>query len=152
MQGETTKQHPIMYTNFETATAFCNRETKAAGHLSATTWGLYSYATKIATYNTAGSIAVVLLTTRDYSPTTIRHKSHTRRAAQAEGLALFEVPNFDNPTEAEHRANLAHLEGLAEEADRAAERAHKYGQLWREIAKDRRETAHQYATIFGLSE
>lgn len=146
-----------MSTNFETATAFVRCKTAQAGHLSATTWGLYSYATKIATYETTtvGQLyPVILLTVRDYSATTIRHKHHTRTAARREGVTLFEVPNFDRPTEEEHRANLAHLCRLAQEATERANRCRKEStrQSWRAEADRRAQAAAKYAHIFGLSE
>jgi hypothetical protein len=77
-----------MSTNRETATAFVQGRTAYAGHLSATVWGLYSYSTKIANHTTTKrGQDVILLTVRDYSATTIRHKSHTRTAAYREAIA-----------------------------------------------------------------
>lgn len=142
-----------MSTNRETATAFVQGRTAYAGHLSATVWGLYSYSTKIANHTTTKrGQDVILLTVRDYSATTIRHKSHTRTAAYRDGCYMFEVPNIEAHTESDHRANFQYLREEAEAALEAIEHTRKEStrEMAEKVWQRAHNTANKYYNLFVL--
>ena len=67
-----------MKTNFEVATAFAYGHSAKAGHL-------YTNGNKITSYSTMIAQRVgeaILMTSRNYSNTTARHKLHNRRACE----------------------------------------------------------------------
>lgn len=113
-----------MKTNHEVAIAFVeNRSFVEAGHLwTGCNAHIYSYSTKMGTKSANG---VFLINSRDYSNTTRRHKSHIFQALRKHGETYFEVPCFDNPTQAEHKRNFAYLQDIADGFMEKAKKARK---------------------------
>lgn len=106
-----------MKTNEQVATAFAYGYSAEAGHLYTNGNEITSYWTRIA--QRIG--AAILMTSRNYSNTTARHKLHIRRACKM--LELFEVPNINPTTQADHESNAQYLRDEAQQARRQAERA-----------------------------
>ena len=106
-----------MKTNEQVATAFAHGYSAKAGHLYTNGKEITSYWTMIA--QRIG--ATILMTSCDYSNTTARHKLHIRRACKI--LDLFEVPNINPTTQADHESNAQYLRNEATQALRQAERA-----------------------------
>lgn len=95
--------------NYDTARAFVRELEMKAGNLESYNnngvSALRSYSTCIAV-NCGGTI---LMDCKYYSATTARHKFHTRRAAAAAGLAIFEVPYIFPDCDAKRERNLSYL-------------------------------------------
>lgn len=106
-----------MKTNEQVATAFAYGYSAEAGHLYTNGNEITSYWTIIA--QRIGK--AILMTSRNYSNTTARHKLHIRRACKM--LELFEVPNINPTTQADHESNAQYLRDEAQQARRQAERA-----------------------------
>lgn len=106
-----------MKTNEQVATAFAYGYSAKAGHLYTNGNKIISYWTMIA--QRIGD--AILMTSRNYSNTTARHKLHIRRACEM--LGLFEVPNINPTTRADHESNAQYLRDEAQQARRQAEKA-----------------------------
>ena len=106
-----------MKTNEQVATAFAYGYSAEAGHLYTNGNEITSYWTMIA--QRVGE--AILMTTCNYSNATARHKLHIRRACKL--LDLFEVPNINPTTQADHESNAQYLRAKATQARRQAERA-----------------------------
>lgn len=106
--------------NKETASAFVNYESCNAANLTSYGSDIWSYQTKIAAHENG----VILLTNKDYSVTTQKHKAHIKSAAAAANVALFEVP-FINPDEKQTGLNFEYLLSIAKEFADKAKRARK---------------------------
>lgn len=99
----------------------------------------------------ASQVPVFLMSNRDYSVTTAKHKSFMRSACRNLG-ELFEVPNIGNygtvPTESGHKENVDYLVNeLAEELARI-KRARKYTSEARALTI--REQISSYVSLFSL--
>lgn len=141
------KNNKTMKTNNPTtAEAFVNYRNAEGSNLRSYGSDIWSYRTMIA-QNVNGAI---LLTFRDYSNTTQRHKLHIRRAAQEAQRVLFEVVNINPTKPEEHKDNYNYLleiaRGYKAKADRARTEANRqrYGKLFAEA----RQTAREYYIKF----
>lgn len=106
--------------NKETASAFVNFQSCKAANLTSYGSDIWSYQTKIAAHNNG----VILLTKKDYSVTTQKHKAHIKSAAAAANVALFEVP-FIEPDEKQNGQNFEYLLSIANDFADRAKRARK---------------------------
>ena len=99
-----------MKTNAEVAREFARGRNAKGGNVVSSYGYLYSYFTKIA----AMYGGTILMTCNDYSATTARHKLHLKRAADAAGDAIIEVPEIDNTTTGAIARNRAYLRNRVE--------------------------------------
>ena len=136
-----------MKTNKEIATAFFNGKIAKGNHMHTNGREIYSYSTMIAQKQEKG---IILLNSRDYSPTTQRHKLHILRACK--GLTVYEVRRIEKPTETEHAQNLAELQNIAEDWSRKASKARKEEtrKYYTERAEEANTTANNYYFDFCL--
>ena len=136
--------------NANTANAFVLGYEMQGSNLYSDGTNIYSYATEIASHCNG----VILLNSRDYSPTTQRHKLHIRSAALAHGITLFEVPyisRYGAPTQTQHVANIEYLTGKAEEARRKGQRARTRKAIYFARAERYTAKAEEYKRIFKLA-
>ena len=106
--------------NKETASAFVNYQSCKGSNLTSYGSDIWSYQTKIATHENG----VILLTKKDYSVTTQKHKAHIISAAAAANVALFEVPYIE-PDEKQTGQNFEYLLSIAKDFADRAKRARK---------------------------
>lgn len=106
--------------NKQTATAFVNYESCKAANLTSYGNEIWSYQTKIAAHENG----VILLTKKDYSVTTQKHKAHIKSAAAAANVALFEVPYIE-PDEKQNGLNFEYLLSVSNDFADRAKRARK---------------------------
>ena len=140
--------------NPETAAAFVKGYEMQGSNLHTNGESIYSYSTPIA--NKAKD--VILLKNLYYSHTTQRHKLHIRRAANRNGVQVYEVPTIfghwygGEPTEADHKTNFEYLREEAQEAYKKSTRARtdRTRQFWQEETQRRTETARKYRDLFGV--
>lgn len=131
--------------NQQTATAFINFQDCKGSNLTSYGSEIFSYRTQIATHQDGA----ILLTYKDYSSTTQRHKLHIRRAAAAANVATFEVP-FINPDEKQHSQNYLYLLSLAAGLVEKMKRARKpeTRRRYNAAALAAQDTAANYKFIF----
>lgn len=123
--------------NPTTAEAFVNYRSAEGNNLRSYGGDIWSYRTMIA-QNVNG---VIMLTSRDYSNTTQRHKLHIRRAAADAHRVLFEVVNINPTSPKEHNENYNYLlevaQGYKAKTDRARTDANRqrYGRRFVEAQR-----------------
>jgi hypothetical protein len=136
-----------MKTNYEVSLNFAEGKTANGNHMHTNGRDIYSYSTMIAQKQESG---IILLNSRDYSPTTRRHKLHILRACK--GLTVYEVRRIERPTTTEHAQNLAELQNIAEDWRRKANKARKEEtrKYYTERAEEANTTANNYYFDFCL--
>lgn len=136
-----------MKTNFEVSLNFAEGKTANGNHLHTNGRDIYSYSTMIAQRQENG---IILLNSRDYSPTTHRHKLHILRACK--GLTVYEVRRIERPTETEHAQNLIQLQNICEDWRTKARKARKEEtrKYYTERAEEANTTANNYYFDFCL--
>ena len=135
--------------NTETAQAFINNEEMHGSNLYACGNICKSYDTIIASH----ANGVILLTSRNYSVTTQRHKLHIRRAATAQKVKIFEVPicyDWKGLTPDQHERNISYLLSEAETMRAKADRARNYKAFYRLQEEKFRLSAEYYKNTFNL--
>lgn len=138
-----------MRTNKDTATAFVEMQEATGSNLISLGSTCVSYRTIIASHQNG----IILLTSHDYSNTTQRYKLHIRRAANAQRVTVFEVPecyNWNGLTKEQHQKNISYLLDEAETMRAKADRARTYKAYYRELEEKYRKTAEDYINTFNL--
>ena len=131
--------------NNETASAFVNFQSCKAANLTSYGDEIWSYQTKIATHENG----VILLTKKDYSVTTQKHKAHIKSAAAAANVVLFEVPYIE-PDEKQNGLNFEYLLSISNDYANRAKRARKdiNKSFYNVQSITARVTAYKYESIF----
>lgn len=108
-----------------------------AGSFSFTDNWAHSWGVAIARKVKVGRQTVLLINSMKYSVSTSAHRGSIRRAAQAAGLRMFEVPNLhiDHDHEANLRFYLARITDLKARRVSALKPA-KYDQLIQELQQE----------------
>ena len=121
-----------------------------SGNVSFNGDGFYSYSTCIATLvKTTDGADAVLLTTRDYSSTTMCHKSALRGAASH--MMVFEVDDLCTPSGLHVRWYAKQVKAAIADATAYAKRKNRRGiQHVVRAMYDTIETANRFCSVFGF--
>lgn len=90
----------------------------------------------------------VLMTSRDYSVSTSKHKTYTWRGIHANDLTAFVVDDVMANSNVEHMHNVKDYEARIEEAKRKHKRARTYKDMWETTINKLTTEMQDYKRIF----